>query len=173
VARPCCCDGRRGSGFTCFGGILDWKAVQHLFEWDVALLDVYVFNADADLWQRLLDALRTSGYGLDFHVDGDVGVLPEHAAQVFALRQEADTCLSVWAGDLRINFHFFTLEQIEFDIDPRDVNETSLSDLLVFLRYIGLHLQRRVVLTPEGAEDLTLLAYEPEGNRWEYTALSG
>jgi hypothetical protein len=65
-----------------------------------------------------LDGLHGSGYGFDFYVDGEVGLLPEYPTQVFTLRQNANVCLSVWAGDVRINVHFFSVEEIEFDLIP-------------------------------------------------------
>ncbi len=70
-------------------------------------------------------------------------------------------------GRLSINCHFFTTEEIEFDIDPREITgESDFQALTEFMRFVGLKLSRRVALTPEGGPDEMLLEYDPISENW-------
>ena len=113
-------------------------------------------------WQQLLSALRVGDYSLRYSADGVQSPLPQQTEAAFARREEANVCLTIVVGSLNINCHFFTPQQIEFDIDPQEVNSAeAFTALLGFMRFVGKKLGRRVALTPENFETMTLLAYEP------------
>jgi hypothetical protein len=148
---------------------MNWRNVKHLFEWDGAWLDIYVFDTNAEAWQQLMDALRTSPYALTFRVDGETQPFPQHVSEVFAQREQANTLLNIQANGLTINCHFFRYEEIEIDINPREVqDEEAFSVVTDFMRFVGQRLRKRAVLTPENGADIPLITYYPDDDRWEY-----
>ncbi|MFO0962656.1 MAG: hypothetical protein U0625_07075 [Phycisphaerales bacterium] len=59
--------------------------------------------------------------------------------------------------------HFFSIDTIELDLDPRDVSsQASLDLLLAFMRRLGLATAKRVILAPENMPDHPIFRYEPE-----------
>ena len=151
---------------------MDWKNVQHLFEWDGSWRDLYVFDTDIQVWQQLLSALCVNCYTLHYSEDGIPAPVPQQVELAFARREQVSVLLAIVVGSLNINCHFFVPEQIEFDIDPREVNgEEAFAALLGFMWFVGQSLGRRVTLTPENGEDETLLAYNPGKGEWERAKL--
>jgi hypothetical protein len=63
-----------------------------------------------------------------------------------------------------INCHFFTEQEIELDLDPREVNsEERLNSLFRFMKVLGKHLGKEVILTLENSPHLVLLRTSPDG----------
>jgi len=80
--------------------------------------------------------------------------LPESIETIFAIGIEHSTVVHIDKEHLALNCFFFSEEQIDFDLDPRDFQGDTagqqISRLLVFLRTIGQLLNKPIVLTPEG-----------------------
>src|SRR5262245_64131257 len=73
-------------------------------------------------------------YTFEYKLDDDAVALPERAATIFE-RENSRSLLSVNVGNLLLNCHFFTVDEIEFDLDPREVKvEGDLEELFDFLR---------------------------------------
>src|SRR5258708_40353561 len=82
--------------------------------------DIYIFGTDEQDWQRLLTFLRSSPYSIEFSVDEQPTPLPERVETIFTLREDHSTVLHVDKEQLALNCFFFTSEEIDFDLDPRD-----------------------------------------------------
>lgn len=52
-------------------------------------------------------------------------------------------------GGLQLNCRYFNPGEIEFDLDPKQFNETRFNALQDFLASVGRRLKRDVLLTPE------------------------
>ena len=66
-----------------------------------------------------------------------------------------------------MNCHFFIVDEIELDVDPREI--TAQSDhhaLLAFVRHVALGLQKQALLTPENGEDTPFLTFDPAQDSW-------
>ena len=128
--------------------------------------DIYVFETDEQDWQKLLTFLRSGPYSIEFAVDEQLMPLPERIETIFALRYNHSTVLHIDKGHLALNCFFFTSEEIDFDLDPRDFQGDTagqqISRLLEFLRTIGQLLNKAVVLTPEGDSSFALFRFDPE-----------
>jgi hypothetical protein len=56
----------------------------------------------------------------------------------FERRQETSALLQVTAGNVHLNCHFFCAEEIEFDLDPPELEgEQGLQAVLAFIRGPG------------------------------------
>lgn len=141
------------------------RIYQDIFYIDGSLRDIYVLGTSEQDWQILLDFLRTSSYPLEFLVGGEHQPLPEQVGDIFVMEIEVGVSLNIDEEHLALHCHFFTREEIEFDLDPKDFqNEQQVSRLLDFIRAIGQLLNKAVVLTPEGNELFPLFRFDPETN---------
>jgi hypothetical protein len=77
--------------------------------------------------------------------------------------------MSIEVDGILINCHFFTEQEIEFDIDPREItSEEKLSKVFEFMQRIGRLLQKEVIMTPENCQREIVFRYVPETNKIEY-----
>jgi hypothetical protein len=73
-------------------------------------------------------------------------------------------------GGVHINCHFFGHEELEFDLDPREVKDArSLAEVLGFMRQVGVALELPVRLTPENTRERPFLEYSPGEDRFTHT----
>jgi hypothetical protein len=157
VSRPCgpplatCASKVRKGGHpvTCrkHRDLLRWETVRDEFAFDGSWRDICVFQTAIADWQRMLDALRSAGYRLEYFRADQPAELPAKAAETFPLSDECDRRLSVWFADVLANCHFFTVEQIEFDIDPREIKgQRELDALFDFMRCLADAANKEAVL---------------------------
>jgi hypothetical protein len=96
-----------------------------------ALLDAYVSSTDADDWQSAVDGVRAIGWPSSYSEDGASMSMPSDVSEIFARSQFA-SCL--WTirptNEIAINCHFFGPDEIEFDLDPREIQVQRHLDLV-------------------------------------------
>lgn len=153
------------------------RIIQEVFYLDGSLRDIYVLGTSEDDWQALLTYLRMSPYPVEYLQGGEMlGSLPEHASDIFALRDENSPLseLRIDRDRLGLNCHFFTPDEIEFDLDPKDFqHEEQVASLLDFMRTIGRVLNKPIILTGENDVQGPLFRYDPATNAdtWLYEEL--
>ena len=153
---------------------LTWETVAEEFVFDGSWRDIYMLDTDIDAWQRVLDQLRRTEYDLVYRRGGDVCELPRSAPDAFPVEGMADRYLSVKFADVLANCHFFTREEIEFDIDPREVNgQRQLDALLTFMRLLCDATDREVTLTPENSPEIVIFRALPGQPAIEYCEFGG
>jgi len=151
-----------------------WESVTQEFAFDGSWLDIYVFDVDIQAWQRVLDQLRQSGYELVYRRAGDVSELPNAALEAFPADGDADRLLSVKLAGVLANCHFFACEEIEFDIDPREVQgQRQLDALLAFMRLLSDATGKDAVLTPENCREIVVFRSRPNHSTIEYHEFGG
>ena len=147
---------------------MNWEQYQKEFEWDGSFRDIYIFETSLDDWQNLLDFISANRYEFEYKINGDAVALPERADTIFECKNYR-SLLTVKVGDLILNCHFFTLNEIEFDFDPRDVkDERELEELFDFLRQLCRISNKQTVLTPENGPKLWIFRFSPGVNDPEY-----
>ena len=146
---------------------LVWDDVAHYFEPDGALLDAYVFNVGMADWQHVVDAVRAQPWQLDYTVGGSSHPLPPQVSDIFAVPGDAATTLTIRPmPDIAVNTHFFSDDEIDFDVDPGELQGQDRLDVLCsFLRTVGRTLGKPVVLTPENNPAWPLITYTPDDDR--------
>lgn len=141
---------------------LAWKRVRGVFVFDGAWLGIYIFSTDLSDWQRALDKLRLGGYELGYYRDGEPANTPVDASQGFTDRESVNPLLSVRFAGILANSHFFSTDEIEFDIDPREItNQAQLDALIDFMHTLAEAVGKEVVLTPEGCRETALIRVRP------------
>jgi hypothetical protein len=150
-------------------GSMDWDRAASDFEPDGSLRDIYVFGTDLSDWQRVLDALRTWRPGPNLRIDGEPAAIPDKAEEIFARARKLGASLSVEVADALVNCHFFREDEIEFDLDPRDVaGPEQLEALGRFMRILGEATGKPVVMTMENRREAVILRYARRGQQAEW-----
>jgi hypothetical protein len=131
---------------------------------DGSLRDIYVFSAVAGDWDAFLALAQA--YPHDYTHDGVPQPLPEGSA-IFQDRAHSHL-LSLRAGPVRINCHFFVPEEIEFDIDPREVTgaEEHVA-VLQFVEQLARATRKDAVITLENSPEIWLLRYQQANQLWQ------
>ena len=146
-----------------------WNYVRACWaEDDGALSDIYVLEATADDWQRVVEA-TTARWPSSYEEDAQPVPLPDEVDVVFG-RAASRTCLlRIEVTPLiSLNAHFFSSEEVEFDLDPRAVRDRADLDALTeFIRTVGRTLDRPVYIGIEGLpRPLEYMRYEPTPDRF-------
>ena len=100
-----------------------------------------------------------------WEIDNRQPPIPEAVSKMFRLGPD-DTrgTLKVDLHGIWLHAHFFAIEEIEFDIDPREIHdEVSFTYLVNFMRDLAGHLGKPVFLCPENTQELAFLTVPPSG----------
>jgi hypothetical protein len=148
---------------------VEWATVAEEFEPDGSHRDLYVHQTTGDDWQRVLEHLKARYSPLRFTIDSEDAPLPSTVADIFAIHERAAPSLDFSVDGVVVACHFFTEDEIEFDIAPRDVRgPAQLAAIHTFMAELG-HLTSRVVsLTPESMPHLPILEFDPRGETFRY-----
>ena len=153
---------------------LVWETVRDEFAFDGSWRDICILRTDITDWQRMLDAIRSSGYKLVYFRNDQPIDLPAEASDTFPMPGECDRRLSVWFADVLANCHFFTVEEIEFDIDPREVKgQHELDALFGFMRCLAQAVGKETVLAAENMPEMVIFRVRPEQAAIEYRPFGG
>ena len=131
----------------------DWNDIKWFFEPDGSLRDIYVQNVTILDWQNLLDFLNLN-YIIKFGEDDEDKIDINFAIKFLqdsTGKMEGKT-LRIDLNGINIHCHFFLDDQIEFDIDPREIK--SLKDfeqIEMFMVSISQILNTQVTLTEENS----------------------
>jgi hypothetical protein len=152
-----------------------WESVQHEFSFDDgSWRDIYVAGVGYQDWQRVFDRLRHENYELVYHRDGEVVEFPTAAIDAFPAHDDPLSMLWVKFAGIQANCHFFTPDEIEFDIDPREIQgQGQLDALFAFLQLLADATGKPAVLTPESGQDTVIFRAQPGQPEMEYHSRSG
>ncbi|WP_327064459.1 hypothetical protein [Kitasatospora sp. NBC_01302] len=131
------------------------------------LPDAFIEHTTAADWQAVLDLIGEQGWAFEY-ADGSA-VLPLPRAEAVLARPADAECpsLRVWPdpGVCAI-FRFLGKEQIDFDLDLRELQGQERLDVLCgFLAAIGRRLGTSVPLFPEGGGVRPLLGFDLAADR--------
>ncbi len=137
----------------------DWNSIKKEFEADGSLRDLLIFEASEDIWDSLICAVSNSSYSSTFYLSDRVVQLPQTFAEIKEIQELETTILSIDIGNrIKLNCHFFVSEEIEFDLDPKEMsNEEDYSCLVGFLSWLHNITKRSVVVSHEGAPEMEIL----------------
>jgi hypothetical protein len=133
-----------------------WENIKWIFEPDGSLRDIYVQDVSIREWEILIDHLNTN-FTLTY--SGENKINKKYALEYLldTSREMESKSLTIHLGQLNINCHFFLVEEIEFDIDPKDVNSIREFEILEnFMSSISEALQVQVTLTSENSPEFPL-----------------
>lgn len=143
---------------------MTWAETASDFEWDGSWRDVYVLNTTIDDWQRVLDVLVKLTLAPVVSIDGEAIAFPLSAAAIFQRREKCSPVLQLAVGNVRFHCNFFQDDEIEFDLDPREVNSADdLESIKTFMRVLATRTGKTAILTHENTKSAVILAVPPPG----------
>jgi hypothetical protein len=165
---------RYGSATSSFGAVManrpTWPDMKEAFAWHGAWNDIYVLDTDAHDWDRLLGAITSSDYSPTYSVEGEPAVLPGSFDE--AAIGSAHLVLTLTNG-VTIDCYFFTDDEIEFSLDPREVRgPQEFEVLLSFIAHVGRTVGKKVRLTPENSSHLPFVEFDPALDSWSKVMLA-
>ncbi len=148
--------------------MIHWDKCKDDFQWDGSLRGIYVTPASLGDWKALYSIL-CSYPNVEYFVDGVAQPPPADVEQVFAVWASANPMLRIRVGESVVIFHFFARDEIECDIDPREItSQADLDSLLGFVRQMGDVTRKPVAVTPENLPERPIITYEPEKGEFRY-----
>ncbi len=128
-----------------------WNDIEWIFEQDGSLRDIYVQDISLREWEKLTDHLN-SNFNLTY---SDTDKIDKN----YVLEYLQDTSgemecksLTIHLGHVKVKCYFFLSEQIEFDIDPKEVNSLkNFEQIEKFMISISETLQEQITLTGENS----------------------
>jgi hypothetical protein len=129
-----------------------------------AFLDIYVLSTTVDEWQQLIETVRGRAWPSSYYLDHEPAPMPSDVREIFAHREVANCLWQIRpSSDLWINCNFFDQEEIEFSVDPREIDaQQHLDTMCEFISTIGRTLGKPVLACIEGEPRApAMMRYEP------------
>jgi hypothetical protein len=140
-----------------------WSDVEKDWEPDGALRDIYVQGTSEADWQRVVNAVRAKELPWSYSEDGEHCPMPDSVDEIFNRRSHVAI---LWAitpvSGIQINCHFFTSEEIEFDLTPTEiVGQPELDVVVEFVRLVGRASEKLASVCYENWPDEPFMLYDP------------
>lgn len=146
-----------------------WEQCNDDFEFDGSWRDIYILNTNSEDWNRFLKSLLHSKYKTIFWIDGEAVKPIKTIQRALEIRNQANPLMCINASGVHIACHFFTDEEMEFDLDPREVNnQQDLDNVLNFIIFLGNLLEKKVILTPENISSTIIIEFDPKKQSMVY-----
>ena len=158
----------------------NWNDIKWIFEPDGSLRDIYVQDVTISDWENLIDFLNLN-YDIKFGENEKNQIDKEYVIQYLKDETGEMESKSLKIDFNGVNFHsyFFLSDQIEFDIDPREIKTIKdFESIEKFMVSINKTLKNQVTLTGENSPEFPLfkIDYDNDVNivltEKEATALS-
>ena len=141
----------------------NWHDIKWLFKPDGFLIDIYVQEVSICDWEKLIDLLN-SKYSLRTEISG-VETNPDQIDKEYAINYLIDESgemegksVMIDLNKIGLNCHFFLPDQIEFDIDPKEINSIEdFQEIEKFMEVISKILDNQVTLTGENSPEFPLV----------------
>ena len=153
----------------------EWESFAHAFNRVESLLDIFIFQTQLADWDSALRFIVHQEYNFSFSGGWSHTSLPSDIGTLFNDRPDSEqTQLSIDVSGIQVNSHFFYHDEIDFDIDPDDVdNPSKLEAIFEFMHGLANAVGMDVVLTPEGAREIVIFRFRPEASQVEYNPPGG
>lgn len=152
--------------------MIDWETVKEDFWCDGSLRDIYIAPASIADWRAIYPIL-CDHKSAEFTIDGVRQPLPAKVDEAFAFREVGSPALRVAVGRALVVFHFFSSEEIECDINPREItSQVDLDALLGLVRRLGDATNKSVSITSENSRDEAFIVYAPDGSKFQHVPIS-
>lgn len=143
--------------------------LEEVFSRDGSLRDIYVCNSTAHDWQKFVTFVHEQKYQTTYELEGIETPLPHNFEEIHKRMGELHQLLSINVKSVRLNCHFFWIEEIELDLLPNEVNtEEQAEAVFEFMAEVGRALDKEVILTPENGREYTIVCFDPKAGEVEY-----
>jgi hypothetical protein len=146
---------------------MDWQTLKEsIYDWDGAWRDIYVDNTTIEDWRKWVDYVNAN-YRISWRIFEEESnrdkIDFDMVLKCWAGEREYWSTATVYVGNYSVNAHFFLVEQIENDIDPREITSIEDHNLLVnYLKDISGILNKKVKLTIENCPEIVLITVDKD-----------
>lgn len=147
---------------------MNWEQLKHrIYYTDGSLRDIYVQNTTKKDWQIWAEFVnkhyKTSVYSYE---TGEKSEVPIELTKVFDYwdgKNEFLVNAGISIGDALLVMHFFTEDEMESDIDPKEFTSIENHDKLIeYMSNCSKILGKRVVLTPENSPEIVCISIDKD-----------
>jgi hypothetical protein len=151
-----------------------WEDFEAEFYRDGSLRDIYVLDTQLQDWCAAANFIARR-YRFEFTGGWQEAIFPRDIGQLFPTGPERQlTALSLDVSGVRVNCHFFTADEIEFDLDPAEVSDPSrLDGLFAFMKGLASAVGKDVLLTPENMREIAIFRCHPGADQMEHVPFGG
>lgn len=141
----------------------NWDEIKWIFESDGSLRDIYVKKVNIEDWKNLIIYLNENHiikYGPAGENKINDKIDFEYLNKYFNDKTgELEVKIaSIVINDIIINLHFFSINEIEFDIDPKEIYSfDNYKKVLDFMNQVSEFLNKPLILTGENQSDFPLI----------------
>lgn len=122
--------------------------------WDGSWRDIYFQGTNEQDWDKFLDYISKSNLKYELSLGDTVSELLPYSK----IKECESKLLRIWVDNILLACHFFCDEEIEMDIDPREVKSIeSWNKLVHMLKELSLYIGKRGKITPENMDSIVLL----------------
>jgi hypothetical protein len=134
---------------------MDWKRIQEeILYWDGSWRDIYFQGTNKQVWEKFLDFIGKSNLKYELTLGDAVSKILPYSE----IKEYESKILKIWVDDILLVCHFFCDDEIEMDIDPREVkNIETWNNLINVLKNLSRYIGIKGKITPENMESIVLL----------------
>jgi len=151
-----------------------WTVFEAEFYRDGSLRDIYVLDTQLQDWAAAANFIARR-YRFEFTGAWQEASFPSDIERLFPTDPESPlTTLSLDVSGVRVNGHFFTAHEIEFDLDPAEVSDPSrLDGLFAFMKGLASAVGKDVLLTPENMREIAIFRFRSGADQIEHVPFGG
>jgi len=125
--------------------------LQKVFQEDGSYRDLYITDVELKDWDGFLSLVRSSALQARLLKDGEeINIEDYRACNIFAEKNDHIFLLTIDFKGAIINCHFFNDNEIEFDVNPKELNSSAKrSAVIEFMQFMSNLNNKNVTLTPE------------------------
>jgi hypothetical protein len=122
-------------------------------------------------WQHVVDLIR-SRWPSSYSEDGERAPMPKSVGEIF---RQHETAAVLWAitpsSGIVINCHFFTTEEIEFDLDPKEIlGQPQLDAVADFVEAIAHATEKLAIVCYENSPETAFMWFDPAADTFGVSA---
>jgi hypothetical protein len=141
------------------------EIVEQIFYVDGSLRDIYIIEANLNDWQTFLNWVESTEYEVNLYIDGEEEPFENcKASRLFEVKKRHKLLLSISFKGVLINCHFFSEDEMEFDIDPKQVKGIVEAGVVIkFMKKLSSIFCKESFLTLENSPEYPLVTVNPDG----------
>jgi len=133
----------------------NWKDIEWIFETGGALMDIYVQEVSIKDWEKIIDLINEKfevTHGQSVAYPNSQIIDKEFAIDYLTDKtgEKEGRSASIKLKGINLNCHFFLEDEIEFDIEPREINSVEdFEQIEMFMSEISRVTENQVTLTDD------------------------
>ncbi|WP_139957800.1 hypothetical protein [Flavicella sediminum] len=144
---------------------MNWKELNiDIYFWDGSWRDIFILDTDRKDWKVFVDFINEK-FDIKWFNENtqktETKINFERLIDFWDKKIEWNNTANIYLDNIQINTHFFTENEIELDIDPREFNGINDHEkLMEFLTELSSRLNKRIKITPENHHEIELIGIE-------------